>query len=73
MRIEDLPSPGALTMAHDLRRYAAQAISQMQIVADITPGGKLDTGNSLHAFFLACAAEVEPYKLPPEEPTKETK
>ena len=70
MRIEDLPSPGALTMAHDLRRYAAQAISQVSIVADITPGGKLDTGRSLRDFFLACAKECEQY-VP--EPVKETK
>lgn len=57
MRIETLPSPGALSMGLRLRTEAAKAISHVEIMADLS-GGKVDTANSLHAFFTACATAV---------------
>lgn len=58
MRIENLPSPGHLSNAIYLRTAAAKAISNIEVVAGKTPGGKVSTANSLHTFFTACATAV---------------
>lgn len=58
MRYTTLPSPGVITRGHELRSQAAQAISQVEIVAKRTPGGKTRAAGTLSAFFTACAAAL---------------
>ncbi len=57
MRIENLPSPGLLSNAIDLRSAAARAISNVEITAGRN-GGISSNANRLHAFFTACATAV---------------
>lgn len=68
MRIESLPSPGVLRRAHELRTLCASVISTVETVSAVTPGNRIDTALHLRDFFLACAAELEPY-VPTEEVT----
>lgn len=58
MRITDLPSPGMGTNAIPLRNVAAQAISQIEVIAGKTPGGKLIRAKTLSDFFTACASAL---------------
>ena len=58
MRYTTLPSPGVITRGHELRNQAAQAISQVEIVAKRTAGGKTRAAASLSAFFTACATAL---------------
>ena len=58
MRIETLPSPGLLSNGIGLRREAAKAISQIEITAGRTPGGKTINAKSLYDFFVAAAGSV---------------
>lgn len=58
MRLENLPSPGLLPNAIDLRSAAARAISNVEVTAARTPGGLTSGANGLHTFFTACAAAV---------------
>ena len=61
MRYTTLPSPGVITRGHELRNQAAQAISQVEIVAKRTAGGKTRAAASLSAFFTACATALNSY------------
>lgn len=62
MRDTTLPSPGpAASMGHNLRRLSANAISQVEIVAGKTLGGKTAAAAQLQAFFTACAAALAAY------------
>lgn len=63
MRIENLPSPGVLRRAHELRTLCASVISTVETVATVTPGNRIDTAEHLRDFFMACAAELEPYVI----------
>lgn len=57
MRIENLPSPGLLSNAIELRSAAARAISNIEITAGRNAG--ITSGaNALHTFFTACATAV---------------
>lgn len=58
MRTEDLPSPGALNEAGELRRVAAQAISYVEIVKARSPDST--SMAELADFFTACAAACAP-------------
>lgn len=58
MRHTTLPSPGVITMGHDLRMEAARAISQVEIVAKRTAGGKTRAAATLATFFTACASAL---------------
>lgn len=55
MLIENLPSPGVINAGLQLRTIAAKAISFVETVAAITPGGKVTEAAKLQAFFTACA------------------
>ncbi len=62
MRDTTLPSPGpAASMGHNLRRLSAQAISQVEIVAGKTLGGKTAAAAQLQAFFTACATALNAF------------
>lgn len=50
----DLPSPGQVNRAFDLRKDAARAISHVQIAAAHGAGG-LASAETLRDFFVACA------------------
>lgn len=58
MRIENLPSPGLLSNSIYLRSAAAKAISNCEVVASKSAGGKTSNANALHTFFTACATAV---------------
>lgn len=59
MRETSLPSPGvATTVGFELRRKAAMSISQAEIVARKTPGGKTKAAAALQDFFTACATAM---------------
>ena len=58
MRVEDLPSPGPLSLGINLRTVAARAISSVEVIASVTPGGKTSSANLLHTFFTACATAI---------------
>jgi hypothetical protein len=58
MRHTTLPSPGAFVKGHEIRMQAAQCISQAEIVASRTPGGKTRGAATLKAFFDACSAAL---------------
>jgi len=58
MRETTLPTPGPLTAGHELRRKAAMAISQVEIVARRTAGGKTRAASTLATFFTACASAL---------------
>lgn len=58
MREDNLPSPGAISNGFLLRREAAKAISNAEIVASRTPGGKTAGAKSLQTFFTGCAAAL---------------
>lgn len=62
MRETTLPGPGVISQGHELRRVAAQAISQIEIVAARTPGGKTRAAATLAAFFTAAAATLDNIK-----------
>lgn len=51
----DLPSPGQVNRAFDLRKDAARAISHVQLAAGYGAGGVASAG-TLRDFFIACAA-----------------
>lgn len=51
----NLPSPGQVNRAFDLRKDAARAISHVQIAANHGDGG-VASAATLRDFFLACAA-----------------
>lgn len=59
MRIENLPSPGQLGQGLQLRTVAAKAISYVETVAAVTPGGKVSTAKDLSVFFAACKAAAD--------------
>ena len=59
MRIENLPSPGALAQGLSLRTVAAKAISYVETVAAVTPGGKVSSAKTLSAFFAACKTAAD--------------
>lgn len=59
MRASDLTSPGVLSMGQQLRQVAAQAISQAQITANKTPGGKTRMAGQLQAFFEDCSDSLD--------------
>lgn len=61
MRYTTLPSPGVITRGHELRSQAAQAISQVEIVAKRTTGGKTRAAATLSTFFTACATALNSY------------
>lgn len=63
MRATDLPTPGVLTNGLKIRSEVSQAISQIQVVAARTPGGKVQSANTLEAFLLAAAAALAPLKV----------
>ena len=63
MRATDLPPPGVLTNGLKIRNEVSQAISQIQVVAARTPGGKVQSANTLEAFLLAAAAKLAPLKV----------
>jgi hypothetical protein len=65
MRVVDLPSPGKLANGIRIRYEAVKAINHVETVAPRMAGGVLDTADTLHAFFLAAAAAVEPYMVTP--------
>lgn len=61
MRITGLPTPGPLSVAVELRRVAAFAISSLEIVAMRAPSHKVSWAGQLQTFFTACAAACAPY------------
>jgi len=63
MRESDLPSPNIGSRGFQLRRSAAQAISQLEVIAPNYPDGKHPEAGSLKAFFLACATACEPIEV----------
>lgn len=65
MRITDLPYPGNIAQGPALRTEVLKAINSIQIVADRTPGGKIDTASTLRAFFSFCADSLIPYDPTP--------
>lgn len=67
MRETDLPSPGIGGKGHHLRRIAANAISQLQVVAPNYPGGLHPSASSLRSFFSACANALIPIDATPAD------
>lgn len=65
MRETDLPSPGIGGKGHHLRRIAANAISQLQVVAPNYPLGQHPSATTLRAFFSACANALIPIDTSP--------
>ena len=63
MRTEDLKTPGVLTNGMEVRAQVARAISQIQITAARTPGGKVQSANTLEAFLLDAASKLAAYKV----------
>jgi hypothetical protein len=55
MRETALPSPNIGGRGHHLRRVAAQAISQIEVIAPNYPGGLHPQATDLRNFFIACA------------------
>jgi len=66
MRDVDLPSPGT-ARGMELRRMAANYISELQRIAPKYPNGKHPGAATLVAFFAACSAAVDgsPVVIPP--------
>jgi len=56
MREASLPSPNIGPCGFHLRRVAAKAISQLEVVAPRYAGGKHPSATELKAFFDACSA-----------------
>lgn len=65
MRETSLPSPDIGGKGHHLRRIAAQAISQLEVVAPNYPGGLHPSATTLRAFFSACANACIPMDATP--------
>lgn len=65
MRESSLPSPDIGGKGHHLRRIAAQAISQLEVVAPKYAGGKHPSATKLRAFFSACANALIPIDATP--------
>lgn len=63
MREASLPSPDIGGNGFHLRRVAAKAISSVETVAPRYPDGKHPKAGALRAFFLACAAAIEPFDV----------
>ncbi|CAB4241313.1 hypothetical protein UFOVP60_12 [uncultured Caudovirales phage] len=63
MRADQLLTPGVLTNGLAIRNEVAQAISQIQIVAARTPGGKVQSANTLAAFLLDAASKLTALKV----------
>jgi hypothetical protein len=61
MRDTTLLSPGPISTSYNLRRIAAASISNIEIVARKTPGGKTRTAKQLQAFFTDCASKLAAY------------
>lgn len=61
MREATLPSPDVGSNGFHLRRVAAKAISAVEVVGPKYPDGKHPKATPLRAFFLACAAALEPF------------
>lgn len=59
MREATLPSPNIGARGFHLRRVAAQAISQVEVIAAHYPDGKHPDASALRAFFSACANACE--------------
>lgn len=59
MRETSLPSPGIGGKGYHLRRIAANAISQLELVAPRYPNSVHPDAATLEAFFAACAAGVD--------------
>ena len=57
MRLENLPSPGMLSMGIRLQTEAAKAISSVEIFS-ARAGGTSGSATRLHAFFTACATAI---------------
>jgi hypothetical protein len=55
MREASLPSPNCGQRGYHLRRIAAQAISQLEVVAPNYPDGKHPAASELRNFFSFCA------------------
>jgi len=58
MKQSDLPSPGKIRIAHELRARAAEAISGVQVFAKKNASGKARTAKQLSDFFTACATAL---------------
>ena len=58
MRESTLPSPGILSMSHNLRRMAARAISAIEISARYYPSTISPEAQKLEDFFTAAAAAL---------------
>lgn len=58
MRVDTLPAPGVLGNGYQVRHEAAKAISQVEITARATPGGKTQGAVKLKAFFDACSSAL---------------
>lgn len=58
MRVDTLPAPGVLGNGYQVRHEAAKAISQVEITARATPGGKTQGAVKLKAFFDACSTAL---------------
>ena len=56
MRESTLPTPHTGARGFQLRRTAAQAISQLEVTARNYPNGKHPEAGNLKSFFLACAS-----------------
>ena len=64
MTPDQLPSPGKLVGAEELRRLCARMISRVQVNAagNTTVPGTHSTATELDAFFAACSDELTAYK-----------
>ena len=63
MRTDELKTPGVLTNGLEIRAGVARAISQVQVAAARTPGGKVQSANTLQAFLLDAASKLAAYKV----------
>lgn len=62
MREATLPSPNIGPRGYHLRRIAAQAISQLEVVAARYADGKHPDAGALADFFAACKAAADALK-----------
>lgn len=60
MRIQELPSPGRINHAHELRRLCAQAISYHQTQRTARGDKPAADAKELMDFFFACHEAMVP-------------
>lgn len=61
MRLDTLLSPGLLSVGHQLRSFAARAISAVEIHAARSTSGKSSMAKPLSDFFTDCASKLSTF------------